>query len=274
MSHYGSMRAIINLKYRPFLILDLLVGAYESMAAIQLWYVNLMVLISSFILLTGNSRMSIGPILLSVFIGQCYSPKCLLYRTCDHWLCKIVISKIWFVVLIDNLIFVMKKKFKQWWSSIPLISTERTITFHHVYDFQMSCWWCNINKSNFIWKWIKKKFFLISYKIWLNTIFTRNQRRWLICPRIVCNVKWFVIMPSKSVLQCTNGVVKSRCGIKQKKLSGNDLALTLLGWWMFRHLYILYAKYLIQLGIHSGSRWVDTLYIYIIGTLYNRCHLY
>ena len=77
MGHYGGMWAITILKYGPFLILDLLVGAYESMAAIQLWYVNLMVLISSFILLTGNSRMSIGPILLSVSIGQCDSPKCL-----------------------------------------------------------------------------------------------------------------------------------------------------------------------------------------------------
>jgi hypothetical protein len=68
-------------KYGPFLILDLLVGAYESMAAIQLWYVNVMVLISRFILLTGNTRMSIGPILLSVSIGQCDSPKCLPYHT-------------------------------------------------------------------------------------------------------------------------------------------------------------------------------------------------
>ena len=138
------------------------------MAAIQLWYVNLMVLISSFILLTGNSRMSIGPILLSVSIGQCDSLKCLPYRTCDHChFAKLLSVKFDLLILnhqhdIDNLIFVMEKKFKQWWSSIPLISTKRIITSHHVYDFQMSCWWFNINKSNFIWKWIKKK--ILSHK--------------------------------------------------------------------------------------------------------------
>ena len=130
----------------------------------------------------------------------------------------------------------MKKKFKQWWSSIPLISTKRTITSRHVYDFQMSCWWCNINKSNFIWKWMKKKIILINCKIWLDIYYTWNQRRPLACLKIVCSIKWFVIMPRN---QCYSVpmVWSNHAWDKTKQLSGKDLTLTLLGW-MFRLLYI------------------------------------
>jgi hypothetical protein len=41
--------------------------------------------------------------------------------------------------------------------------------------------------------------------------------------------KWFIIMPSKSVLQCTNGVISNPADERTKTMSSQNLPLTLLG---------------------------------------------
>ena len=46
----------------------------------------------------------------------------------------------------------MKRKFKQWWSSIPPISTKRTINSH-------LNWTHKIQKKHGVWRWISRSWF-------------------------------------------------------------------------------------------------------------------